>query len=823
MYLGDEKLWIRGVSYGTFRPDAHGSDYGSRERVERDFTEIAAHGLNALRTYTVPPRWLLDAAVDHGLWVMVGLPWEQHVTFLDDRARARDIEARVRAGVAACAGHPAVLGFTVGNEIPSPVVRWHGPRRVERFLERLHRAAKAEDPAALVTYVNYPTTEHLELPFLDLVTFNVYLEARDRLEAYVARLHNLAGDRPLVMSELGLDSRRHGEERQAHVLDWQVRAAFAGGCAGAFVFAWTDEWHRGGDDIKDWDFGLTRRDRRPKPALYRVRDALAEVPVSEDGGWPRITVVVCSYNGARTIRDCLEGLRRLEYPSFDVIVVDDGSQDVTPAVAREYGMRVISTENRGLSSARNTGWRAATGEIVAYIDDDAWPDRHWLTYLAEAFRTTSHVGIGGPNVPPTGDPPVARCVAQAPGGPAHVLLSDREAEHIPGCNMAFRRSALEAVGGFDAQFRAAGDDVDLCWRLQGRGFTIGFHPGALVWHRRRASVRGYWRQQQGYGRAEALLERKWPEKYNGAGHLAWRGRLYGAGTGRGLAWRRGRIYQGTWGSAAYQSLYEPASGLAASLVLMPEWYLVVLTLAALTALGLLWTPLLAAAPLLVTALAGPLAHAVLSALRARLAPLPAGRLARLRLRAITAFLHLLQPLARLTGRLRQGLTPWRRRGTIRPVLPWPWRAAVWRERWEAPEATLQSLERSLRGVGATVRRGGDFDRWDLEVGLGAVAGARLLVAIEEHGAGRQYVRLKAWPRPSPAWLAVAAGAAALGACAALDDAWAVAGLLSMVGLATALWAARDAGAALAAARRAVPSVSAAPAPAEPGVPADRAA
>ena len=95
-----------------------------------------------------------------------------------------------------------------------------------------------------------------------------------------------------------------------------------------------------------------------------------------------------------------------------------------------------------------------------------------------------------------------------------MLLSDREAEHIPGCNMAFRREALEAIGGFDPQFRVAGDDVDICWRLQDAGHRLGFSPAAVVWHRRRDSVRAYWRQQRGYGAAEALLERKWPDRYS---------------------------------------------------------------------------------------------------------------------------------------------------------------------------------------------------------------------------------------------------------------------------------------------------------------------
>ena len=118
--------------------------------------------------------------------------------------------------------------------------------------------------------MNFPTTEYLDLPFLDFLAFNVYLETKESLTSYLARLQNLAGERPLVMAEIGLDSRRNGEVAQAESLDWQIASAFEAGCAGAFVFAWTDEWFRGGHDITDWDFGLTTRERRPKQALQSV-------------------------------------------------------------------------------------------------------------------------------------------------------------------------------------------------------------------------------------------------------------------------------------------------------------------------------------------------------------------------------------------------------------------------------------------------------------------------------------------------------------------------------------------------------------------------
>jgi O-antigen biosynthesis protein len=795
LFVGQEKLYVRGVTYGTFRPNRQGVDYPDPAIVERDFALMEASGINSIRLYKVPPRWVLDIAERHGLFVMVGLAWEQHVAFLGERERPKDIEERLRAGIRACAGHPAVLSYAIGNEIPASVVRWHGRKRVERFLERLYNAAKDEDPGALVTYVNYPSTEYLELPFVDLMCFNVYLEERSRLESYLARLHNLAGDRPLLMAEIGLDSRRHGELTQAETLEWQLAASFGSGCAGAFVFAWTDEWYvtyldeegrgSGGLEVEDWDFGLTDRQRRPKAALDAVQRAFTELPVSRDPRLPRVSVVVCSHNGERTLPDCLDGLLALEYPDFEVIVVDDGSTDRTAAIATQYGFWVITTEHRGLASARNSGLAAATGEIVAYLDDDARPDPDWLTFLAASFLTTSHVGIGGPNVEYPGDGAVAECVARAPGGPVHVLVSDTEAEHIPGCNSAFRKDALEAVGGFDPRFWAAGDDVDLCWRLRDEGGTLGFSPGAVVWHHSRSSLRGYWRQQVGYGKAEALLERKWPEKYNVPGHLTWAGRLYGGeGFVSRLRTRRARIYHGTWGSNLFQSVYESQPGLLGALLSMPEWYFVMALLAVISAFGLIWWPLLLALPLLGVALVATVLRAVLAAKRASSTAAPRRGWARLKLVSITALLHALQPLARLLGRIRNGLTPWRRRGNAAIRLPWPRTHTVWSERWQAATRWLGSIEASIRSGGASVLRGGSFDSWDLEVRGGALGSVRVRALVEEHGNGRQFVRLRSYPRLGRLGSAAVSGILFLSVTPALVGDWAVS--LVLIGIAVTL-------------------------------------
>jgi GT2 family glycosyltransferase len=492
--------------------------------------------------------------------------------------------------------------------------------------------------------------------------------------------------------------------------------------------------------------------------------------------------VVCSFNGARTIRDTLDGLMNLNYPDFEVIVVNDGSTDQTADIVAEYEVRSIATENRGLSNARNTGWQAASGEIVAFIDDDAFPDPCWLKFLASALQSPDYGAAGGLSPAPPGGGTVADCVANAPGRPVHVLLTDRQAEHIPGCNMAFRRGVLEAIGGFDPKFRAAGDDVDVCWRVQQHGWKIAYHAGALNWHHCRNSLKAYWKQQMGYGKAEALLEEKWPEKYNALGHLSWEGRVYGKGLTETIPSGRWRIYHGQWGSAPFQSIYAPAQGVLSAMPLMPEWFFVVGLLAVFSMLGLAWSPLLWAAPLLALSIGLPLVMAVASASMAEFPTRWPKRWQQARLHGILALLHLTQPPVRLLGRLRHGLTPWRKKaGNGKAAKGQPGRSfSLWSQHWRSPGEWIRKLDSALKADGAAVIPGGDFDSWDLEVRGGMFGRARILMAHEEHGEGRQQLRFIA-RTPVPVWTV---GFALLflvpGSLAMLDGAYLVGGLLGLM-------------------------------------------
>ncbi len=781
LHLGPERFLVKGVAYGTFAPDADGYQFPSLARTAEDFALMAQSGINTVRTYTAPRGELLDAAQEQGLRVAAGVPWAQHVAFLDDRRLARAVRKDIVRDVRRLSGHAATLLVAIGNEIPSGVVRWHGASRIERFLWDVYDDAKQAAPDALLTYVNYPPTDYLELPFFDVCAFNVYLHRGEALRAYIAHLQVVAGNRPLLLAEGGADSLREGEEGQASLTATQLRIAFEEGACGAVVFSWTDDWWRGGHAVDDWRFGLTDERRRPKPALADVALAFADAGFPPDSrrDWPRVSVLICARNAAGTLDECLRSVAKLDYPDYEVIVVNDGSTDDTGEIARGHaGVTVLDTPHGGLSAARNAALDRATGDIVAYTDADVRVDPAWLVYLVQPFLRSDVVGAGGPNVVPEDDPWMAQCIARSPGAPTHVLLDDRVAEHVPGCNMAYRRDALLAIGGFDPTYHAAGDDVDVCWRLQARGQQIGFAPSALVWHRHRRTMRGYWRQQVGYGEAETQLMDNHPERFQN-GHAVWKGRIYSQ-LPFVRAISRVRVNAGVWGTAAFPSVYSahiPSMTYAPHLM---EWQIGSALLAgAAAASAWLGQPALAVAAglMAVAGMAATVTKCVGYGRRTDVGGLPVvgpfGRLAsRTLYRTTIAWLHLLQPIARGWGRLRGKLWPpdvgTRRVAAatgdrrvverlevgraIRLMCRGQDRMELWSERWVDRAGLLTSITRGLqaRAVGRAIDA---HDTWqqerDLAVATGRWGWLDLRTLLEEHQAGRCLFRVGVRHRLAP--------------------------------------------------------------------------
>jgi GT2 family glycosyltransferase len=644
--LGADKFYIKGVTYGPFAPNQAGEMFPEKPQAARDFEQIQQLGANLLRLFYVPPRWFLDLAQDYGLKLLVDIPWPKHLCFLDSAALRSEAVKAVRAAVIACKEHPAIFAYSVVNEIPAEIVRWSGARQIERFIDELVGVAKSVDPQCLCTFANFPPTEFLKPEGVDFFSFNVYLNEPKAFEGYLARLQMLADAKPLLLSEVGMDSLREGEPRKSDVLCAQLELAYRSGLAGAIVFSYTDDWFRGGVQIDDWEFGLTTRDRRAKDSFISVQRAFTAAPYFPLTAQPKVSVVVASYNGARTLEGCLRSLCRLNYPDYEVVLVDDGSTDSTAQIAAAFPeIKVIHQENLGLSAARNRGIKAASAEIVAFTDSDCRADEDWLYYLVGDLLRSGYAGIGGHNLLPSDDSWVAAAVMASPGGPAHVMLTDTEAEHIPGCNMAFYKRVLDEIGGFDPVFRKAGDDVDVCWRLQQHGYKLGFSPAGLVWHYRRSTVRAYLRQQNGYGEAEALLLRKHPQYFNSAGRSRWTGRIY-ASAKVGLVFERAIIYHGLFGSAGFQRLYTPNPSNVWMVCTSLEFYLLVTV--PLCLLALLWSRLW---PLPCASFLLSVGVCLLAAAQADLSK----NARRVFSRPLVALLFLLQPLERGLARYRSQL------------------------------------------------------------------------------------------------------------------------------------------------------------------------
>jgi glycosyltransferase involved in cell wall biosynthesis len=759
--VGGERFVFRGVTYGTFAPRSDGAQFPELPRLKDDLAKMREAGFTVLRTYTLPTDDVLEVAAENGLRVLADVFYPDWRYVLGGSRRQRRSVAReacreVREAARQLAGNEHVLALSLGNEIPADVLRWYRSGVIAATLRELVEIVREEDPDQLATYANYPTAEYLSLENLDFLMFNVFLERREDFRRYLTRLHHLAGDRPLVLGEMGISAGAgpEGEDQQAAVLESQLETAVERGVAGTCVFSWTDEWWVGGAPVTGWRFGLTRADRSPRPALDAASRWNRRTVRDLDFPWPAISVIVCAHNAAGSLDECLRHACALDYPDLEIIVVDDGSSDETADIAmRHPTARLIQKPRReGLAAARNEGFAVARGELVAYLDSDAYPTPEWPYYLALGLDAPDVGGTGGPSLPPPDDPSGAHVVARSPGGPVHVLTSDDRAEHIPGCNMAFWKIVLTEVGGFDPVYTAAGDDVDLCWKVLDRNWKIGFHPAAVVWHHRRSGLRAYLRQQRIYGLSEALVEARHPARFTAAGTARWRGRIYNS---LAPSFARQRIYRGVYGVAPYQSVYRAGGHL---LDLVHQAGVPIATLALLTAPLALRSPLLGIPA--VVGIASLLSIVGFDMVTAE----PPRRLAkgRLRFRASVALHHLLQPLVRTLARNRHRPVA-RRRLDQHTRLPGPIqrrRGGIVVVREDRPRAELAAgLIEALRCRGIRAMHPSGWEDYDARLSLSPFARGELQTS--SHPEGFVQIRIRFRPRPLVVIAAVAFALAAV--------------------------------------------------------------
>jgi cellulose synthase/poly-beta-1,6-N-acetylglucosamine synthase-like glycosyltransferase len=232
----------------------------------------------------------------------------------------------------------------------------------------------------------------------------------------------------------------------------------------------------------------------------------------------RVSIVVPAYNAQKVICACLESLLNLNFPAAEreILVVDNRSTDRTKEIIRSYPVRYLFESARGVANARNCGLRAAAGEIVAFTDADCIVAPDWLGHLCHPFDDPKTVACAGKVKPLKPRTVVEHYIVYRRILDQEKMLEANRPYSPPfaiTANAAFRRSVLQQIGGFDPEIKLAGEDADLCWRLQWSGNKIAYVPNAIVYHKHRTTVRALFRQCFMYGCGNAQLFAKHQKRF----------------------------------------------------------------------------------------------------------------------------------------------------------------------------------------------------------------------------------------------------------------------------------------------------------------------
>jgi mycofactocin system glycosyltransferase len=232
---------------------------------------------------------------------------------------------------------------------------------------------------------------------------------------------------------------------------------------------------------------------------------------------PSVSIVIPVKDRAGELEKCLLSLARLKYPEdrLEVIVVDDGSSDGSPGVAREHGALLVTSGGvgRGPAAARNCGSALASGEILAFIDSDCTASPEWLTELIGAFDDEQVSAVGGWVDGLHSASPLDRYEAVMSslnlGGRERSGDAGEDTFYLPSCNLLVRRSAFASLGGFRPDLHV-GEDVDLTWRMRDAGGRIVYLPRGRVWHEHRSRLKAFMKRRFEYGTSEGMLQNLHP-------------------------------------------------------------------------------------------------------------------------------------------------------------------------------------------------------------------------------------------------------------------------------------------------------------------------
>jgi glycogen synthase len=252
----------------------------------------------------------------------------------------------------------------------------------------------------------------------------------------------------------------------------------------------------------------------------------SDQPSRLEAGSVRASVIIITYNRAASLRECLGLLRALDHPVFEVVVVNGPSTDDSQDVLDEWAgsIKVVDCPVANIAAARNLGLANAAGEVVAFLDDDTYPDPAWLTnLLAALLERPETAGAGGPYRDRSGTAlEFVHLVGDRLGETTRIDSLDPSLWYatpfssrfliLPGGNSAYRRETLVQIGGFDEAFEYGGEEGDVGIRLRDAGYLLRPAPAAIVYHQRLSNAdrsdAGVMRSRYRYLRSKAYFARK---------------------------------------------------------------------------------------------------------------------------------------------------------------------------------------------------------------------------------------------------------------------------------------------------------------------------
>ncbi len=338
-------------------------DFEAKLRLLRRLDDLKQAHTTALILTEAQSNPILDLASTSGIYSIVELAVAPE-EIMDKRLRNALI-SRIAHTVNILNGRAGLLGFLINCPISQDSLRAYGLERARRALRDIIDVIRSRNASAMVAIRHRPETRALTMLEEDFIYGDIPAVAPVELRDYIVSLHNLAEARPLVI-EFSQSSPGQDEA---------VAVAFGTGVAGVVAPPVPTP------ASPDWMGAVTLKASELMPFVTLNGTCPPALPKT-----PMVSVVICAYNAERTMRPCLESLRKLDYPQYEVIIVDDGSRDHTADISMDFPeFRLIRQPNKGLSVARNVGLHAARGEIIAYTDSDCVVDPHWLTLMVRTL------------------------------------------------------------------------------------------------------------------------------------------------------------------------------------------------------------------------------------------------------------------------------------------------------------------------------------------------------------------------------------------------------------------------------------------------------